>query len=141
MSQYGRELLIKIGDGADPEVFTTICGLTTQSIQINGEDIDVTTVDCTDPTGPLFRQTLGGIKSVTVSGNGTFKSKAVLTTVVNLALAKDNSANFEVIVPGFGTFAGNFRANTVGIGGEMEGAVTQELSLNSNGTVTFAAAA
>lgn len=141
MSQYGRELLIKIGDGAATEVFTTVCGLTTQSIQINGEDIDVTTVDCDDPTGPLFRQTLGGVKSVTVSGNGTFKNKTVLTTIVNLALAKENAANFEVIIPGFGTFAGNFRCNTVGMGGEMEGGVTQELSLNSNGTVTFTAAA
>ena len=49
-------------------------------------------------------------------------------------------ANFELVVPDFGTFAGEFRVASLEFGGETEGGVTFSISLESNGTVTFTSA-
>ena len=47
--QQGRTLLLKIGDGAGSEAFTTIAGLKSKSITINNNAIDVTTLDAKTP--------------------------------------------------------------------------------------------
>ena len=44
-AQKGSSLLVKIGDGASPEAFTTIGGLRSTSISLNDEAVDVTTMD------------------------------------------------------------------------------------------------
>ena len=44
-AQKGRSLLMKIGDGASPEAFTTIGGMRSTSIAINDEMVDVTNKD------------------------------------------------------------------------------------------------
>jgi len=55
-------------------------------------------------------------------------------------MANDNQANFHVVVPDFGTYAGAFRITSLEFGGETEGGVTYSLSLESTGAVTFTAA-
>ena len=57
-----------------------------------------------------------------------------------VAMQNDNQANFEIVVPDFGTYAGAFRIDTMEFGGETEGGVTYSISLSSTGTVTFTAA-
>jgi TP901-1 family phage major tail protein len=54
-------------------------------------------------------------------------------------MATDNSTNFDVVVPDFGTYSGTFRIASLEFGGETEGGVTYSLSLESTGAVTFAA--
>lgn len=62
--QQGRTLLLKIGDGAGSEAFTTIAGLKSKSITINNNAIDVTTLDAKTPSGALFAESLNALKSV-----------------------------------------------------------------------------
>lgn len=143
--QKGRLLLIKIGDGVTPtEAFTTLCGLKSKTLTINNNEIDVTTPDCADPGGPLWTEVMGGAKRVSVSGNGYFKdeaSEARLLDVVHTGNASSDSiANFQIIVPDLGTFAGAFFVSSVDFGGEQEDGVTYSLSLASSGEVTFTAA-
>ncbi|WP_028029891.1 phage major tail protein, TP901-1 family [Gemmobacter nectariphilus] len=137
----GRLLLIKIGDGATPtEAFTTLCGLRSKTLTINNSEIDVTTADCADPGGALWTEVLGGTKRVSVSGNGYFKDEASEARMNTVAMSADPIANFQVIVPDFGTFAGAFLLSSAEYGGEQEDGVTYSLSLASSGTVTFTAA-
>lgn len=139
--QNGRELLIKIGDGGDPtEAFATLCGLNSKSITINNNEVDVTTPDCDTPGGALWAEVLAGVKRVGLSGNGYFEDSAAETTLNTLAMAADPHANFQVIIPHFGTFAGPFFLKSAEYGGESEGGVTYSVDLNSSGAVTFTAA-
>ncbi len=137
--QLGRALLVKIGDGADPEVFSNLCGLNSKALTINNSSIDVTTPDCSTPGGALWTETLNGLKNVTVTGDGFFEDSASETRMNTVAMAADNSCNFTVTVPAFGTYAGAFRIASLEFGGETEGGVTYSLSLESTGAVTFTA--
>ncbi|MEH7827106.1 phage major tail protein, TP901-1 family [Gemmobacter denitrificans] len=138
--QKGRALLIKIGDGASPtEAFTVLCGLTSKTLTINNSEIDVTTADCSDPGGALWTEVLGGTKRVSVSGNGLFKDEAAEASLNTLAMADSPIANFQIIVPSFGTFQGAFFLSSVEYGGEQEGGVTYSLALASTGEITFTA--
>jgi len=138
--QLGRALLVKIGDGEASEVFSNLCGLNSKSLTINNSSIDVTTPDCTAPEGALWTETLAGLKNVSVSGDGFFEDSTAEARMNTVAMAADNVANFQVVVPDFGTYAGAFRLTNVEYGGETEGGVTYSLSLESTGVVTFTAA-
>jgi len=138
--QLGRALLVKIGDGEVSETFTNLCGLNSKSLTINNSAIDVTTPDCTSPEGALWTETLAGLKNVSVSGDGFFEDSTAEARMNTVAMQNDNQANFEIVVPDFGTYAGAFRLTTVEFGGETEGGVTYSVSLASTGVVTFTAA-
>ena len=138
--QLGRSLLIKIGDGAGSEAFTTIAGLNSKSITINNSSIDVTTPDATTPGGALWASNLNGLKSVSISGDGIFLDETAEARLNTVAMQADPVANFQMVVPDFGTFAGEFRVASLEFGGETEGGVTFSVSLESNGTVTFTSA-
>jgi TP901-1 family phage major tail protein len=138
--QLGRALLVKIGDGEASETFANLCGLNSKSITINNSSIDVTTPDCTSPEGALWTQTLAGLKNVSVSGDGYFEDSTAEARMNSVAMNADNSCNFQIVIPDFGTYAGAFRIASVEFGGQTEGGVTYSLSLESNGAVTFTAA-
>jgi len=136
--QLGRSLLIKIGDGAGSEAFTAIAGLNSKSITINNSAIDVTTPDATTPGGALWASSLNGLKSMSISGDGIFLDESAQEGRLNtIAMQADPVANFELVVPDFGTYSGEFRVTSLEFGGETEGATTFSLSLESNGTVTY----
>jgi TP901-1 family phage major tail protein len=139
--QKGRLMLIKIGDGATPEVFTPLCGLRSKTLTINNSEIDVTTADCETPGGPLWTEVITGVKRVNVSGNGYFKDEASETRLNTIVNAAEAIANFQIVVPDLGTFAGAFLVSGVEWGGEQEDGVTYSLTLASSGPVTFTAAA
>lgn len=138
--QKGRMFLIRIGDGGGTEVFANLCGLRSKTLSINNQRIDVTTADCTTPGGILWTETIDGVKNIAVSGNGYFKDEATEARLNTVAMSAAATANFEIIVPDFGTYAGNFSVDTLELGGEQEDGVTYSLSLASNGPVTFTAA-
>ena len=139
--QLGRSLLLKIGDGAESEAFTAFAGMNSKSLTINNTGIDVTTPDATTPGGALWAQSLNGLKSVSLSGDGIFLDESAQEGRLNtIAMQADPVANFEVVVPDFGTYAGEFRVTSLDFGGDTEGAVTFSASFESNGAVTFTAA-
>ena len=137
--QLGRSLLVKIGDGSGSEAFTSIAGLNSKSITINNSAIDVTTPDATTPSGALWAASLNGLKSMSVSGDGIFLDESAQEGRLNtIAMQADPVANFELVVPDFGTYSGSFRVTSLEFGGETEGATTFSLSLESNGTIAYA---
>lgn len=137
--QLGRALLVKIGDAASPEVFSNLCGLNSKSLTINNSSIDVTTPDCTTPEGALWTATLAGLKNLGLSGDGFFEDSVAEARMNTVAMAADNTVNMEIVVPDFGTYSGAFRISSLEFGGETEGGVTYSISLESNGTVAYAA--
>ena len=107
---------------------------------MNNSSIDVTTPDCTTPEGALYTETLAGLKNASVSGDGFFEDSTTEARMNTVAMANDNSTNFEIVIPDFGTYAGAFRITSLEFGGETEGGVTYSVALESTGAITFAAA-
>ena len=139
VKQLEIALLLQIGDGAGSEAFTIIAGLNSKSITINNSAIDTTTPDATTPGGALWASSLNGLKSVSISGDGIFLDESAQEGRLNMiATAADPVANFEIVVPDFETYSGEFRVTSLKFGGETEGAETFSLSLESNGVIAYA---
>ena len=146
-AQKGSALLIKIGDGNSPESFTTVGGLRSNSISLNDEAVDVTTMDSSGHRALLAG---GGVNSVSVSGSGVFTDAASETDLKTAYFAQQNTSdgstpqtaafkNFQIIVPDFGTFTGSFMIASLEYAGEYNGEVTYSVTLESAGFITFAA--
>ena len=138
--QLGRAMLLQIELVAGGGSFSNLCGINSKSLTINRTSIDVTTPNCTTPEGLLFTETMAGLFNVGVSGDGFFEDSTAEARMNTVAMAADNVANFKIVVPDFGTYAGAFRIASLEFGGETEGGVTYSISLESSGTVTFTAA-
>ena len=133
-AQKGAALLVKLGNGASPEVFTTVAGLRSTSITMNDEPVDVTTKDSSGVRALLAQ---GGVQSYTISGSGVFLDAAGDDTL-RQKYGAATFANFRLIVPDFGTFTGPFMVASLEYAGEYNGEVTYSLTLESAGAVTFA---
>ena len=139
--QLGRSLLLKIGDGQAAEAFTAFAGMNSKTLTINNSAIDVTTPDASTPGGALWTESLNGLKAVSLSGDGIFLDAAAQEGRLNtVAMQADPVANFEIVVPDFGTYSGAFRIASLDFGGETEGAVTFSASMESTGVIAFTAA-
>src|SRR6201986_5006163 len=132
-AQRGKDLLIKIGDGADPENFTTVAGLRATSLDFNAQTIDVTNSDSAD----MWRELLAdGVKSATVAGSGVFKD-AVSDAALKSAFFNQTLANYQIVIPSFGTVAGPFKLTALQYDGPYDGELKISLSLASAGVVSF----
>lgn len=133
-AQKGAAMLLKVGDGASPESFTTIAGLRSTSITLNDEAVDITNKDSSGNRELLAD---GGIHSMSVSGSGVFKdtaSEETLRTKMNAT----TFSNFQFLIPDFGTYTGNFMVASLEYSGEYNGEVTYSVTLESSGAITYA---
>ena len=135
-AQKGRSFVLKIGNGATVEAFTTVGGMRSTGITLGNE-----TVDVTDKDSAGWRELLesAGGKSVSVSGSGVFKDSASETTVRTAALA-DTIDNYRVQFEDGDYFAGAFQITSLEFTGENNGAREYSLTLESSGAVTYTAA-
>lgn len=135
-AQKGSELLIKIGDDASPEVFTALAGLRTKSLTINAEQVDVTNSDSVGKWRELLAG--AGVKSMAVSGSGVFLDAAVDQTLVTEVMAQ-TIRDFQILVPGLGTFEGRFQVSQWQFAGEHNAEVTYDVALESGATIAYTA--
>jgi TP901-1 family phage major tail protein len=134
-AQRGKDLLIKIGDGASPETFTTVAGLKATTLAFNATNIDVTNADSVNEWRELLA---GGIKSATISGSGVFKD-AASDAALRAAFFNQALPDFQIVIPHFGTLTGPFKITQLQYEGPYDGEVKITLSLASAGALTFAA--
>lgn len=133
-AQKGRALLMKLGDAATPEVFTTIGGMRSTSITVNDESVDITNKD-SGVTRTLLAQ--GGIVTFSVSGSGVFTDSASETTLRE-KISQTSFSNYQFLVPDFGTYTGSFQLTSLEYAGEYNGEVTYTFAFESTGAITFA---
>ncbi len=137
-AQAGRTLLLKIGDGGSPtEVFTTVAGLKTKQFQLNAQTVDATNAD----SASAWRELLAGagVKSATLSGSGIFRDQAS-DEAVRAAFFAGTNANWQIVVPDFGTLQGAFQIAALEYAGVYDGAVTFTITLQSAGAISWSAA-
>ena len=132
--QKGSAVLIKVGNGASPEVFTTIGALRSSSITINTEQIDITNKDSARNRTLLVNS---GIHSFSISGSGIFDDGATHQTILT-AFSASTFKNYQFLVPDFNTFTGSFQITSIEYSGEYNDSAQYSLSFESAGAVTIA---
>ncbi len=135
-AQPGRDMLLKIGDGASSEVFTTVAGLRARTLSLNARSVDVTDGD----SAGRWRELLAGagVRAAAVSGQGVFRD-AASDALIREAFFAQAARTWRIIVPDFGVIEGPFLVAALEYAGEHEGEATFAISLASAGQVGFAA--
>ena len=135
-AQKGKDILLKIGDGESPEVFTTVAGLRARTISLNARSVDATDSD----SAGRWRELLAGagVKQASVSGAGVFRD-AASDALIRAAFFAQTADNWQLIVPDFGTLQGPFLVAALEYAGEHEGEATYAITLSSAGEIAFAA--
>jgi len=133
-AQKGKDLLIKMHDGSG---YATVAGLRSRRIAFNAETVDITHAE----SAGRWRELLdgAGIKRAGVSGRGLFKDAAT-DALMRQTFFDGAVKNCQVVIPDFGTVQGPFQITSLEFAGEHDGEVTYDLSLESAGELTFAAA-
>jgi len=134
-AQRGKDLLIKIGDGADPEVFTTVAGLRATTLSFNAQTVDVTNADSADQWRELLDG--GGVKSASISG--VFKD-AASDTALRTAFFNQALTDYQIVIPSFGTVQGPFKLTALAYDGPYDGELKLSMTLASAGALTFTGA-
>lgn len=133
-AQKGKDLLLK----ADPEgigAFATVAGLRSRRISFNAETVDVTDAESVG----RWRELLGGagVQRASLSGSGIFKDAASDASLRRLFF-EGRIAAFQAVIPDFGSVTGPFQVTALEYGGEHNGEVSFEVSLESAGALQFA---
>lgn len=93
-----------IGDGADPEVFTKVCGFTSMELTIDKETNDTTVPDCDDPDAAAWteRDVVALSWSMTASGVTAVEALPILEE----ATISSAPVNIRLDLAGAGTGVG-----------------------------------
>lgn len=133
-AEKGSAFLLKIGNGAVPLVFSTVAGLRTTQLTVNGEAVAITSKDSGG-----WRELLSGagVRSVSVSGAGVFTGSAAEARIKSNALAgviDDYRLSFE----SGDTMTGRFLVTRLDYAGDFNGERSYTLALESSGAVVSA---
>ena len=134
MVEKGSAFLLKVGNGATPVAYTTVAGLRTTQLSVNGEAVAITSKDSGG-----WRELLSGagVRSVSVSGAGVFTGSPAEARVKASALSgvlDDYRLTFE----GGETLTGRFLVTRLDYAGDYNGERSYTLALESSGAVVSA---
>ena len=133
-AQKGKDLLIKIADGAS---FTTVAGLRTRRLAFNAETVDITHAESVNRWRELLDG--AGVKRASVSGRGLFKD-ASTDELMRQTFFDGAVKTYQIVIPDFGTVEGPYQITNLEFAGEHNGEVTYDVAFESAGEQTFTAA-
>lgn len=137
-AQKGSDMLLKIDTApSGGPTFTTVGGIQSKSLSIKDDLVDVSNQDSTGK----WREALAGasIISMSVSGSGVSKGDTGIAAVRAAILAR-SIKQWQIIVPGDGTYQGLFQIVSFDRQGQHEKEVSFDIRLDSAGEITFTAA-
>ena len=130
-AERGSAFLLKIGDGAEPPAFSTVAGLKTTQLSVNGDPVAITNKDS---GGWRELLTGAGVRSVSVAASGIFTGSVAETRVRGLAL----DGGIEVYELSFESgekLRGSFLVTRLEYAGDFNGERNYTLALESSGEV------
>lgn len=137
--------IVKMGDGEATETFTAICGLEDVSINETVNTTDRFVRDCAKPGEVPQRKVKTNGQQTDITGSGL--SNADETVSLRAALGKAKNYTIETYKDDgtdtgelLGTYTGEFVMTAKNLSLTREGAASAEITLASNGAVTYAAA-
>ena len=130
-AEKGSAFLLKVGDGAGTPVYSTVAGLRTTQLSINGEAVVIT-----NKGSGGWRELLSGagVRSVSVSGAGVFTGSAAETRLKSNALA-GLLDDYELSFESGEKLRGKFLLTRLDYAGDFNGERSYTLALESSGVV------
>lgn len=133
-AQKGRDIIVKMDISS---TFTTVAGAKQQSISVTDGNTDVSSASSPSAWREMLAGT--GVKAVDVSMSGIFHDDESHAQLMANKLARA-TPDFQVIMPGLGTFEGPFVIGDIQYAGNFDGEATYTIPLQSAGEITFTAA-
>jgi len=129
-------MLLKMGDGASAETFTTIGGIQPLTITINNEIVDVT-----DKSSAEFRELLAGAgkQSMQITFNGVFKGTAA-ETLLRTAAQDKTIDNYQLYFESGDYYDAACAVASLQFAGGETGARTFSGTLESSGSFAYTSA-
>ena len=130
-AEKGSAFLLKIGDGGGTPVYSTVAGLRTTQLSINGDAIVIT-----NKGSAGWRDLLSGagVRSVSVSAAGVFTGSAAETRIKNSALSGVID-DYELSFESGEQLQGKFLVTRLDYAGDFNGERSYTLALESSGPV------
>lgn len=142
----GEQLLVQIGNGAEPEVFTADCLINTdRGIQFSSDTTEDVIPYCDAPDTPAWKQVTKDGLSATITGSGKLNTPSVSDW--NDWFIGDDSKNCRVLLNGVslanggGYWAGAFKLTQWEVTGTRKQKAEVSVTLVSDGPVVWAPAA
>lgn len=131
-AEKGSALLLKVADGGDPLVYSTVAGLRTTQMSINGDAVNIT-----HKGSGGWRDLLSGagVRSVSISAAGIFTGSAAETQIRDYALTGEIS-DYELNFESGDRMRGQFLITRLDYAGDYNGERSYTLSLESSGPVS-----
>ncbi len=134
-SMKGRDLLLKVGNGGTPEVFTTVGAARTLSMTIDNRAVDVTAMDA---GGLQALNAQAGLQGMQVVLQGLFKDSAS-EEMLRAAAFSRAVGNYELVFPNADKYAAAFVVENYTRSGAHDGLETFTVTLRRSGGGTFTA--
>lgn len=136
----GTYFVLMLGDGAGPEVFTGLCGITTRNFTGQVNTNDIFTRDCADPENVPIRRVIATGKQWDLGGEGTLNRaqlaviQAELGNVSNYRLVFTEPAD-DLVYQGY--WEGAFMLTNLQITASDENFATISIQMASDNEVEF----
>lgn len=130
-AEKGSAFLLKVGDGASTPVYSTVAGLRTTQLSINGDPVVIT-----NKGSGAWRELLSGagVRSVSVSGAGVFTGSAAEARIKASALGGVLD-DYELSFESGERMQGRFLVARLDYAGDFNGERSYTLALESSGPV------
>lgn len=139
----GEKLLVQIGDGASPEVYTHDCLINgDRGAQLASDTTDTTTPDCDDPTLPGWKEVFKDGLRMTISGAGKLHTASYQTWFnwFNSDTPKNCRVKLDVAGSlGGGYLYGAFKLTALNLNGPRKDHSTIDVTLMSHGAIAWTA--
>lgn len=134
----GQKVVLQLSDGAEPPVFTTVCGITTKGIQRTRKVNESENWDCADPDALPLTEREASTADWSLSGNG----QAVLAELPRIDGAFETPSDWRMVWYGTGTTivrteTGNAIMTDLTIGAVNGEKATISLTLQGNGELVI----
>lgn len=139
----GTYINLLLGDGATPEVFTPVCGLTARGLTKQANTNDQFVRDCADPESVPVRKVIVTGEQVDITGSGLMDRSRLGD--MNAAFKTYRNWRYEIDEPATdgvygGYYSGSGVLTNLELGATDDDFVTVSLSIVSDGAWTFTAA-
>lgn len=131
----GTKLLLKVGNGATPEVFAEPCGLTTKSFDRTAATNTNLVPDCDNPEAPAWESTDVSSLSCSLSGSGLLARESFDTW--NEWFESAEGRNMQIWLGSLGYFTGSFKLTGFKLSGQRGNKIQAEISAKADGVVTW----
>lgn len=132
-SQKGRDLLLKIGDGADPENFSALGAARTTGMVVSNRLVEATQMGA---GGMQSFIAAAGVQGLQLRLDGLFKDAAAEERLRAAALSR-SAPNFELHFPNGDKYAARFVVEEYARSGSFDGLEAFSVTLRRSGNGLF----